>query len=74
MENRVRELALFNLGIDSKLRGCDFVSLKVRDICHGDHVASRLRDCSGSLPAGRIFDGAAGQRAWPWSGTSLQAC
>ncbi len=26
MENRVRELALFNLGIDSKLRGCDLVS------------------------------------------------
>ena len=41
MENQVRELALFNLGIDSKLRGCDLVSLKVRDICHGDQVASR---------------------------------
>src|SRR5512146_1894769 len=35
------QLALFNLGIDSKLRGCDLVSLKVRDICHGDQVASR---------------------------------
>ena len=41
MESRVRELALFNLGIDCKLRGCDLVSLKVRDICHGDQVASR---------------------------------
>ena len=41
MENRVRELALFNLGIDSKLRGCDLVGLKVQDICHGDQVASR---------------------------------
>ena len=41
MKNRVRELALFNLGIDSKLRGCDLVSLKVRDVCHGDAVASR---------------------------------
>src|SRR6187549_3175064 len=41
MEGRVRELALFNLGIDSKLRGCDLVSLKVRDICHGDQVAAR---------------------------------
>ncbi len=29
MEGRVRELALFNLGIDSKLRGCDLVALKV---------------------------------------------
>ena len=41
MGSRVRELALFNLGIDSKLRGCDLVSLKVRDICHGDQVATR---------------------------------
>ena len=41
MESRVRELALFNLGIDSKLRGCDLVSLKVRDIRHGDQVATR---------------------------------
>jgi hypothetical protein len=32
MESGVRELALFNLGIGSKLRGCDLVSLKVRDI------------------------------------------
>lgn len=28
MEGRVRELALLNLGIDSKLRGCDLVALK----------------------------------------------
>ena len=41
MEHRVRELALFNLGIDSKLRGCDLVGLKVRDICHGGRVSSR---------------------------------
>ena len=41
MEDRVRELALLNLGIDSKLRGCDLVALKVRDVCHGDQVASR---------------------------------
>lgn len=41
MEGRVRELALFNLGIDSKLRGCDLVVLKVRDVCHGDQVAAR---------------------------------
>jgi len=41
MENRVRQLALFNLGIDSKLRGCDLVALKVCDVCHGDQLASR---------------------------------
>lgn len=41
MEHRVRELALFNLGIDSKLRGCDLAALKVRDVSHGDHLATR---------------------------------
>jgi site-specific recombinase XerC len=41
MQGRTRELALFNLGIDSKLRACDLVKLRVRDVCHGDHVASR---------------------------------
>jgi len=41
IECRRRELALFNLGIDSKLRGCDLVALKVRDVSHGDQVASR---------------------------------
>jgi hypothetical protein len=43
IDKRVRELSLFNLGIDSKLRGCDLVSLKVRDVCHGDQVASPFR-------------------------------
>lgn len=41
MEHRIRELALFNLGFDSKLRGCDLVALKVRDVCHGSKVESR---------------------------------
>ena len=36
MEGRIRELALLNLGMDSKLRGCDLVGLRVRDLCHGD--------------------------------------
>ena len=38
---RIRELALFNLAIDSKLRGCDLVKLKVRDVAHGDQVSKR---------------------------------
>ena len=38
MESRKRELALLNLGIDSKLRGCDLVSLRVRDVTHGKQV------------------------------------
>lgn len=41
MQHRSKELALFNLGFDSKLRGCDLVGLRVRDVCHGQQVASR---------------------------------
>ena len=41
IHRKLRELALFNLGIDSKLRACDLVSLRVRDVCHGDRVAAR---------------------------------
>jgi hypothetical protein len=32
IEGRKRDLALFNLAIDSKLRGCDVVSVKVEDV------------------------------------------
>jgi integrase len=38
---RTRDLAMFDLGLDSKLRGCDLMKLKVRDICHGEQVAAR---------------------------------
>ena len=41
MQGRLRELALFDLGIDSKLRACDLVKLRVRDVCHGERVATR---------------------------------
>lgn len=33
--------ALFNLPVDSKLRGCDLVSLRVRDVYQGSGVSSR---------------------------------
>lgn len=32
MSGAIRELALFNLAIDSKLRACDLVKLKVEDL------------------------------------------
>jgi site-specific recombinase XerC len=41
LANKARDLALFNLEIDSKLRGCDLVSLKVRDVYQGSVVARR---------------------------------
>lgn len=38
---RARDLALFNLAIESKLRGCDLVQLRVNDVCQGGHIATR---------------------------------
>lgn len=44
-ENRIRALEdrriPRDLGIDSKLRACDLIQLRVRDICHGDRIATR---------------------------------
>ena len=39
----VRDLALFNLAIDSKLRSCDLVRLKITDICQGGVVQPRAK-------------------------------
>jgi site-specific recombinase XerC len=39
--HRTRDLALFNLGVDSKLRGCDLVSMRVRDVAQGGRIAAR---------------------------------
>jgi integrase len=36
-----RDLALFNLAIDSKLLGCDLVNLHVRDVTHGNQILPR---------------------------------
>lgn len=38
---QVRDLAMFNLAIDSKLRGCDLVNLRVRDVTHGNQILPR---------------------------------
>ena len=32
IEGRIRDLAMFNLAIDSKLRGCDVVAIRVEDV------------------------------------------
>ena len=41
LQHRVRELAMFDLGLDSKLRACNLVKMRVRDIRHGEHIAPR---------------------------------
>ena len=42
LAERKRDLALFNLAIDSKLRGCDVVSLRVGDIASTDEKSVPL--------------------------------
>jgi integrase len=41
LANQIRNLALLDLAIDSKLRGCDLVELKVSDISNDDGIAKR---------------------------------
>jgi integrase len=41
MAKRVRDLALFDLGLDSKLRGCDLVKLRIGDVTIGRSIRSR---------------------------------
>jgi len=41
LEGKVRDLALFNMALDSKLRGCDLVKLKVSDVACGHSVSGR---------------------------------
>ena len=41
LDHKIRDLALFNLAIDSKLRGCDLVSLRVEDVAPHGYALSR---------------------------------
>ena len=41
LTGQLRELVLFNLAIDSKLRACDLVKLRVQDVCHAGQVMNR---------------------------------
>jgi hypothetical protein len=41
VDGRMRDLALFNLAIDSKLRGCDVVAIKVEDVAPSGYAVER---------------------------------
>jgi hypothetical protein len=41
IEGRIRDLAMFNLAIDSKLRGCDVIAIRVEDVAAGGYTADR---------------------------------
>lgn len=41
-ERRIRDRALFDLAIDSKLRGCDLVKIKICDVVAGPEIKTRV--------------------------------
>ena len=53
MAGDTRQIALFNLAIDSKLRGCHLVRLMVRDLAHGSQVLSRATIVQWTKPLAR---------------------
>src|SRR3982751_1407027 len=52
VEGRTRDLAMFNLAIDSKLRGCDVVALKVEDVAPSGYSVDRAT-CGKRRPGSR---------------------
>lgn len=51
LEGKIRDLTLFNLALDSKLRGCDLVKLKVSDVAYGSLVSSESPRIIQTLPS-----------------------
>jgi hypothetical protein len=71
--DRKRDLAMFNLAIDSKLRGCDVVALKVENIApHGyaDPGCAETSFHTAWTHLGRQLCTAAFERIWIWPGQS----
>ena len=44
-EDRKRDLALFNLAIDSKLRACDLLQIRLSDVSNGSRINKRASIC-----------------------------
>ena len=65
VERRARNLALFNLAIDSKLRGCDLVRLQVDDVSLGGRVRDRAPIAQKKTGRGAIRDHRADPRRDP---------
>lgn len=60
LEGKTRDLALFNLALDSKLRGCDLVRLKVSDVTCGHSILKRthvVQQKTGSIVQFEITSG-----------------
>src|SRR5262249_4486638 len=59
IEARKRDLALFNLAIDSKLRGCDVVAVRVEDVAPNGYALDRatVRQRKTGLPVSQLLLG-----------------
>jgi hypothetical protein len=56
IEGQARDFAMFNVAIDSKLRGCDLVAIRVEDVAASGYTADRatVRQKKTGRPAGQI--------------------
>jgi hypothetical protein len=72
-ERRQRDRAMFDLAIDSKLRGCDVVKVRIGDLVSGGHIP-HARSSSSRRQAGR-FNLSFSNRpaAASWSGSNAEA-
>ncbi|TMP41970.1 MULTISPECIES: tyrosine-type recombinase/integrase [unclassified Pseudoalteromonas] len=64
MVRNIKELALFNLAIDSKLRGCDLVSLKVSDVMRSGEILARTSIVQHKTGTGVQFEITQQTRKW----------
>ena len=67
-ERRLRDRAMFDLAIDSKLRGCDIVKIKIGDLVSGGRVRSRAIVVQQKTGAPRSVRA---PRACPWQSARL---
>lgn len=74
LDGKIRDLALFNLAIDSKLRGCDLVTLRVDDVAPHGYTASRatVRQRKTGRPVRFEITEQPGRRSTPISAPSLR--
>ena len=59
-EGRLRDKALFDLAIDSKLRGCDLVKVKIGDVVAGADIRNRKRPVETVVGNGQFRDAGGG--------------
>lgn len=72
MGAKARDLAMFNLAIDSKLRACDLTRLRVRDVCLGSRVAPPSEGHAAKRPSGQCSSRSPSRRGIAWKPGSRQ--